>query len=143
MTSVLTKKSVLKHHKQYSKLINGVLKGLGGTITELRGTIKDITEHGAGNGFGSFCYYSDTHPFAMKHRKQIVMLLQQQANDFGMEIVEMVSGFGQFRSEPIDNETKNDLYKYIGGGKLTIENNITNLMSWYALEEVCRWFIND
>jgi hypothetical protein len=66
-------------------------------------------------------------------------MLTEQADDFGQEVVEMVSGFGVFRNSPMDNEDKMELYKYIGGGKCE-QSTITNLMAWYALEEVCRMF---
>lgn len=139
-----TKQQVLKAHKQYTRLINAVLEGLHVDMREKDNTvISDVVEHGMESGFGSFIYCSDTHPFAMKYRSLIVKLLQEQADDLGEEIVKMVSGFGQFRNNPINNDTKMDLYKYIGGGKLTIENNITNLMCWFAVEEVCRWFDAD
>lgn len=139
-----TQVQVIAAHPQYKRLINAAIKGLNIDENDIDACrICDVTEHGMQSGFGSFIYYSDTHPFAMKYRSLIVKLLEEQADELGEEVVSMVSGFNQFRNEPIDNDTRKDLYKYIGGGKLTIENNITNLMCWFAVEEVCKWFIKE
>jgi hypothetical protein len=135
-----SKKQVLTERPEYKTLINGVLNNLGGMSY-----IEDVNSHGASAGFGNFIYYNDTHKFAMRYRKLIVKLLQEQADDFGHEIVEMVSHFGTFRDRSgngkstMDNDDKMELYKYIGGGKCE-QSTITNLMAWYALEEVCRMF---
>ena len=80
-----------------------------------------------------------THDFAMKHRKQIIALLTEQAESLGDEIISMVANFGVFRHSKMNNEDRMDLYKYIGGGKCE-QGTITNLMAWFAAEEVCRMF---
>jgi hypothetical protein len=129
-----SKAQVLRDRPEYKTLINGVINSLGGIES-----VEDVTRGGASAGFPGFTYYSDTHKFAMRYRKLIVKMLQEQADEFGTEIVEMVSGFGVFRQSPMDNEDKMELYKYIGGGKCD-QSTITNLMAWYALEEVCRMF---
>jgi len=143
MSKAITKKGVLAAHKQYAKLINAVLKGFNcSTFAEVQQTMNDVRNHGIDGGYGSYCYYSDTHAFAMKHRKQIVSLLEERANDFGQEVVEMVANFGQFRTNKMDNDERKDLYKYLGGGKCEV-GGISNLMCWFAVEEVCRWFEED
>lgn len=131
-----SKKQVLAENASYKTLINGVISNLGGT-----GSIEDVNRHGANAGFGNFVYYTDTHTFAMRYRKLIVRLLQEQADSLGEEVVSMVSSFGVFRSAPMDNEDRMELYKYIGGGKCE-QSTITNVMAWFALEEVCRMFEN-
>ena len=75
----------------------------------------------------------------MKHRKQIIALLTEQAESLGEEIISMVANFGVFRHSKMNNEDRMDLYKYIGGGKCE-QGTITNLMAWFAAEEVCRMF---
>ena len=129
-----TKKEVLSKRSEYKTLINAVLNSLGSTDS-----IEDVTKSGADAGFPGFTYYSDTHKFAMKHRKMIVSMLEDQASEFGQEVVEMVSGFGVFRKSPMDNDDRKELYKFLGGGKCE-QSTITNLMAWFALEEVCRMF---
>jgi hypothetical protein len=90
-------------------------------------------------GIANFIYYEDTHKFAMKHRKQIVELLEYVADMIGEDIVEMVSNFGAFRRDKMDTDDKKDLYKYLGGGKVS-QGTITNILCWFAVEEVARWF---
>jgi hypothetical protein len=129
-----SKAQVLRENATYKTLINGVITGLHGMES-----IPDVNRSGADAGFGNFIYYSDTHKFAMRYRKLINRLLQDQADQLGEEVVKMVSGFGVFRRSPMDNEDRAELYKYIGGGKCE-QSTITNLMAWFALEEVCRMF---
>lgn len=69
----------------------------------------------------------------------IVKHLEEQAEQLGEEVVIMVSNFGVFRHNPMDNNDRKDLYKYLSGGKCE-QSAITNLMAWYAAEEVCRMF---
>jgi hypothetical protein len=118
---------------EYKTLISAVINRIGSEST------KDVINHGADAGFSGFIYYNDTHPFAMRHRKTIVKMLEQQADEFGEEVVEMVSHFGVFRKSPMDNEDRKELYRYLSGAKCE-QSTITNLMAWYALEEVCRMF---
>lgn len=132
-----TLKKVLNENPDKKSIINAVIKQLDGTES-----INDINNHGINGGYNGFIYHIETHAFAIKHRKQIIDMLEQQADDFGQEIVEMVSGFNVFRQSKMDNEDRKDLYKFLGGGKCE-HGTITNLMAWYAAEEVCRLFDND
>lgn len=133
-----TKKAVIAAHTEYKTLINAVVKGLHDNID----CMSDILSHGIDGGYGQFIYCSDTHAFAMKHRKHIITLLEERAEGFDMEVVEMVANFGYFRTNKMDNEDRKQLYRYLGGGKPE-QCTITNLMCWYAVEEVCRWFDED
>lgn len=130
-----TKKEVLKNNSEYKTLINAVINRIG------MDSIEDVINHGIDGGFSGFIYYSDTHAFAMRYRKLIVKLLEEQASDIGEDVVKMVSGFGVFRNQPMNNEDKKELYKYLGGGKCQ-QSAITNVMAWFAAEEVCRMFDN-
>jgi hypothetical protein len=129
-----SKRQVLTERPEYKTLINGVLNSLGGTDY-----VVDVVNHGADAGYPGFTYYNDTHAFAMRYRKMIVKLLEESADMLGEEVVTMVSNFGVFRQSPMDNDDRKDLYKYIGGGKPE-QGTITNVMAWFALEEVCRMF---
>lgn len=131
-----TKKQVLADNSEFKSLINAVLNALGGM-----NYIEDVNRSGADAGFCGFTYYSDTHKFAMKHRKQIIELLNYQADQLGEEVVSMVSNFGVFRNPSMDNEDRTNLYQYIGGGRVVAGAcTVTNVMAWFALEEVCRMF---
>lgn len=131
-----TTQTVLNENKELRPLIEAVIKALHGEES-----IEDVNRHGIDGGYGEFVYYSDTHKFAMKHRKTIVSMLEDDAEQMGEEVVEMVSNFGVFRHSKMDNEDRKELYKFLGGGKCE-QSTITNLMAWYAAETVCRLFEN-
>lgn len=131
--TMLTKTQVLKDNADFKTLINAVISRVG------MDHVQDINSNGIDGGFNGFIYYSDTHAFAMKHRKDIIRLLEETASMMGEEVVQMVSGFGVFRKSPMDNEDRKELYKFLGGGKCE-QSTITNLMAWFAGEEVCRMF---
>ena len=104
---MLTKKQVLENNEDKKILINAVIKNVG------MDNVENINNHGIDGGYSGFIYYSDTHKFAMRYRKYIVPMLEEQAEEFGEDVVKMVSGFGVFRSSPMDAEDKKDLYKYL------------------------------
>lgn len=126
-----TKTQVLRGYPERRTLINAVISRVG------LDSVEDINGHGIDGGYNGFIYYSDTHEFAMRYRKQIVEMLEEAASDYGQEVVEMVSRFGVFRNSAMDSDGRRDLYKYLGGGRPD-QGTITNLMAWYAAEEVCR-----
>ena len=128
-----TKKEVLNEYSDYKTLINAVIKNIG------LDSVEDVNNHGIDGGFSGFIYYVDTHKFAMKHRNSIIQLLEEQADSIGEEVTEMVSHFGAFRTSKMDSDDRKDLYRYLGGGKCE-QGTITNLMAWFAAEEVCRMF---
>ena len=128
-----TIKSVVSERPEYKRLINAVVSRIG------KERIMDVVNYGADAGFSGFIYYSETHAFAMRYRKDIVRLLEEEAEMMGEEVVEMVSNFGVFRRSEMDADDRKDLYKYLGGGRPE-QGAITNVMAWFALEEVCRMF---
>lgn len=128
-----TKKKVLEENPHLSKLINAVIKNIG------MDAVSDVNNHGIDGGFHGFIYYVDTHKFAVKHRETIIEMLEQLADDMGQEVTEVVAGFGVFRNSKMDSDDRRDLYRYLGGGKCE-PGTITNIMAWFAAEEVCRLF---
>jgi hypothetical protein len=131
-----TTAQVIRENSQYKSLINAVIKALGGTEY-----MSDIVSHGIDGGFPGFTYYTDTHKFAIKNQKQIVAMLEDMADQLGEDVVVMVSNFGVFRNSPMDQDDKKDLYKYLAGVKPD-QGAITNVMAWFAAEEVARMFEN-
>ena len=101
--------------------------------------VQDVNNYGANAGYGGFIYYSETHAFTIRYRKYIVMLLEDTADQIDQSIEEMVAGFRTFRKSKMDLQDRRDLYKLLGGGKPS-QGTITNVMAWFALEEVCRMF---
>lgn len=130
-----TKAQVFKEYPEYKTIINAVVNRIG------MESINDVNNYGIDGGFNGFIYYVDTHKFAMKHRKDIIKLLENLAEGMESDAIKTVSEFGFFRKSPMDNEDRKELYKYLGGGKCE-QSTITNLMAWFAAEEVCRMFDN-
>ena len=133
-----TTKQVITDYPQHKKLINAVLRQLGS-----KDNIEDIYRNGINGGYCGFIYYTDTHNFAMKNRKSIIALLEEQAfhicND---DVVEMVKSFNTFRRNGMDKDELRDLYRYLGGAKVE-QGSITNIMAWFAAEEVARMFCDE
>jgi len=118
------------------KLVKSVIRQFGGWQS-FKDSAPDVSKHGIDGGFGGFIYYTETHKFAMSNRSLIVELLNEMADSLGEDVISMVSNFGVFRNSKMDNEDRNDLYKFLGGGRPE-QGTITNVMAWFAAEEVCR-----
>ena len=130
-----TKAQVLRDNPQHAKFIRAVLKRID------KENIPDINRNGISGGYGNFIRYADTHKFAMYYRHAIIVMLEECADYLGEEVVSMVSKFGVFRRDGMDDDDRRDLYLYLGGGKPKY-HQIPNLMAWFAAEEVCRMFEN-
>jgi len=126
-----TVKQAIKEAPHMEQLIKKVVKQIGG-VEYLEGL------RSADDGHSGFIYYHETHKFAMQNRKLIVELLNETADQLGEEVVSMVKNFGVFRGE-MDRDELQDLYKYLGGGRPE-QGTVTNVMAWFALEEVARIF---
>lgn len=133
-------KAAKKTRPEYAKLINAVVTAA--QFEDIQ-QVEDVCNYGASGGVSGFIYYSETHDFTKKHRKQIVLLIEEEAEGLGEDIVEMVGSFGYFRNNGgLDREDKRDLYKLLGGG-MPDQGSITNIMAWYALKTVCRWISDE
>lgn len=130
-----TKTKVLSMYPEYKTVINAVIRKVG------LESVEDINKYGISGGFSGFIYYTETHKFAMRYRKTIIDMLEDDAFDQGIEVIEMISHFGYFRDRhaKMDNDDRRELYAYLGGGKCE-PGPITNLMAWYAAEKVCYMF---
>lgn len=128
-----TKKSVLRENSDYSVLINAVINRIG------LESVEDVNRHGIDGGFGGFIYYEETHKFAMRYRKLIKQLLYETAENLGENVLTLVKDFVVFRNNKLDREEESDLFSYLGNGRPE-QGRVTNIMTWFAAEEVCRWF---
>jgi len=128
-----TKTSVLRENSDYSVLINAVINRVG------LDSVEDVNRHGIDGGFSGFIYYEETHEFAMRHRKLIKQLLYKTAESLGENVLTLVKHFGVFGNDKMDREEEGDLFSYLGNGRPE-PGRITNIMAWFAAEEVCRWF---
>lgn len=119
-----------------TKLMNAVLKQIGVSKKEFTQNVRDYQN--AQNGVSGFIYYSDTHKFALKNQSLINELLEQIADDMGIEVVEMVKGLGVFRNG-MDKDELKDLYKFLGGNKKESAyetNSVLNVLAWLCVEQL-------
>lgn len=112
------------------KLTNAVIRNLGG-----RNYLEDVANHDAGGGFAGFIYYSDTVKFFKNNRKEIVELVKEMAQDFGMDSVSLVAGFNCLTD---DFETRESIARCLYGRMNDSDTQTANALAWFALEEVAR-----
>ncbi len=142
-----------------STLIIAVLRQLGGGA-DARQSLEDIARHGIDGGFCGFVYYKDTVAFFKRHRKAIVALVAQQADEMGENPAEMVAGFNCLAGRELKRDSgygpdrealrhnKAKLAEYMPsvcrclyGGRLTDEDDVVaNALAWFAGEEVAHAF---
>lgn len=114
------------------ELVEAVFDQLGMDFDDLCENASDYCDASA--GVSGFIYYSETHSFAMDNRDLIIDLLDQQADDFGYSVEEMVNGFGVFKGS-MDADDKKDLKNYLRGKEVE-QGTVTNVLAWFALETV-------
>ena len=120
-----------------AKVIRAVVKSIG------LDSIPDVNRGGIDGGFGDFIYYKDTVAFFKKHRKDIVKMAEQMAEDMGENTVDFVACFNCLGGK--DQNARTEYYPSISrclyGGRLTDEDDVVaNALAWFAAEEVCRAF---
>ena len=117
------------------------LNGSGVTFNELSSQFENCTEHGANCGFGGFIYYDDTISFFKDNQSDIVAHLENTSKELGMDLFQMVQGFGVFRNS--EKPSVIDIGRALwGNNKIQPElTQLYNVFAWYALEEVSRtWY---
>jgi hypothetical protein len=130
------------------RTVNNVIKTLGFPLTGSKQTFNELStqfencaEHGADIGIPGFIYYSETIPFFIKNRQDIVNHMEQTAEEMGTDIISMVQSFGVFRysDKPTPSEIGRALWD--SGKKWDDLTSLYNVFAWYALEEVSRtWY---
>ena len=117
-----------------TSLQNAILKQIGISKKEFKANVSDY--YNASNGIPGFTFYSDTYKFAMKQQNAIVELLEEQADQLGEDVINMVSNFGIFRRDKMNKQDEKDLYNYLGGNKKVTQGPITNILAWFAVEHL-------
>ena len=141
-TKFLTVTECCKQNPAHAKLIRATVKQLGGMDNDTQQMMSDILAHGIDGGFHGFIWYSDTCKFAVKYQKEINALLLEQYQYIEYHSpFEMVSNFGALRNRS-DAEDLKDVNLFLAGhaGRCT-GHIVTNVLAWYAAEEVCRMFL--
>ena len=141
-TTFLSMKEACKQNAAHAELIRAVVQQLGGMNNDTQQMMKDILRHGIDGGFHGFIYYSDTCKFAQKNQQHIAVLLEEQAEQLGEDVVSMVANFGVFRNPPMDDADRKDLHLFLAGQAGRCKGHtILNVLAWFAAEEVCRMFL--
>lgn len=118
------------------KLANAVINQIGLPFKELLENVNDYLD--ARSGVSGFIYYSETHKFAIKNRKEIIKLLEETSEQMDTNVIDFVKSFNCLE---VDNEDLKDLYKFLGGAKVE-QSSITNALAWFSLESIIYELIN-
>ena len=129
-------------------LTRAVIRQLGG-----RDALIDVAspKHGGADaGFCNFVYYKDTVPFFERQRQNILSVLEADADDFGEEPASIVM---QLRWLNLSKSDLEEWRTYRGAVNRLLYGNrkvdwdkpeevqISNSLSWYALESVARMMV--
>lgn len=129
----------LKGFKEYcgetlGALVVPVKHQLGEDLNGFWYQLKNVSDSycGAAAGFCGFIYYRETVAFWRANRPKIMALINQYADDFGQNALEVVANFNGFKGIYTDDEIGRALY-----GNYNEElTGIYNGLAWFALEEV-------
>lgn len=101
----------------------------------------DVARHGASGGtFDGFIYYDDTCTFFARNKKHILEMAESTYKELGYSsIIEMLASFQEAKR---CKWTQNDIINAVYTNKGEDKEQIQNLMAWYALEEVCRAYVD-
>ena len=133
-----TMKSFINESNIPAPLIRAVIKQSGGW-NSFQEMARDVAEQGADCGFSGWISYRETMEFFRKNRKVVLEYAEEMAHDLGENVLSMIQGFGIFRDAPIDTQ---DLAKALYAGKGPEVATVYNVMSWFALEEVARAYVD-
>jgi len=115
------------------KLINAVAKQIGGMAT-LKEHASDICNYGADGGFNGFIYYTDTVAFTKRNHALIIELLNNYADDMGINALELLKGFNCFNSM-----SDYELFDGLTNANSEDRKTVFNGLAWFALEECARY----
>ena len=99
---------------------------------------EDVAMHGAdGGAFNSFIYYDDTLKFSLDNYDNIKQCLRQYADDCGVSVIDILSGFKDLKNIDADEiaeafYSKDQDHEY--------HTPIFNALAWYAAELVANDF---
>lgn len=116
------------------KLIDAVARQMGGRAN-LKASASDISNYGAQGGVTGFIYYTETEAFTKKNHSLIMNLLNSDADDMGVNVLELLSGFNCF-----DGLSDSEIFDGLMNPKSDHRTTVYNGLAWFALEEVARSF---
>lgn len=134
-----TTKQVIEQSAIPAKLIRAVIGQLGD-----KEGLEDIVNHGISSGFNGFIYTRDTVAFFKRHRKEIVALAKQRANECAQPVIHMIASFGCLAGYSGDPSEFTDSVARCLYGRITEdEHDVANALAWFAGEEVARAFCDE
>ena len=117
-------------------LIRAVVRQVG-SWAEFQEIASDVVNNGAGCGYSGFIYYMDTAPFTDRNQFQIWHLCKYYAEDFGVSTYKLIGDFNCLKM------TEDEVIEAIHGARGNSNRTyVLNALAWFALEEVCRSFID-
>lgn len=123
------KTQVKVNDTRYPRLTRAVLRRVS------RESLEDVVNHGASGGFSGFTYYTDTLAFYKAHKGDILALAEGMAEEFGQDMIEMISSFGCLKNDGLG---QSEIAEALYSGRGDCATTIRNAMAWFALEEVAR-----
>lgn len=134
--SKVTMKAFIENSQIDASLIRAVVRQMGGWES-FKESAKDVSEHGAGCGFGGFIYYNETIPFTKRHKKNILAYSKQLANEIGaVSEYDMIAGFKCLQLDT--SEVVDAIYN----PRSEVRVLVFNALAWFALEEVARSYVD-
>lgn len=115
----------------YEPLFESVVDQLGSdNMQELFETLKDVSGHGANSGFSGFIYSNECLAFFNDNKKEIIELLEQQAEELGIDMLVMVQSFNCLRDNKYSlTEISQAIYNN------SEEACIIDAICWFVLEQ--------
>lgn len=122
-----------------TSLQKAVIEQLGYDIKKDKDEYMEIFRHGitASDGYTGFICYRETEDFYKKHKKEIIQLAKEVAEGLGEDsYLNMILNFQCFKGHG-QHITIDDICEVIYADNKDNEyyTNITNALSWFALEE--------
>ena len=96
-----------------ANLIRSTIKQFGG-YEDFKEIASDVYNHGINGGFTGFIYHADTVSFYRRNKKEIIELATSQAEEFGEDILTMISNFNCIKGKYTTNEIFTALSRYDG-----------------------------
>lgn len=135
----LTLKNFIEFTNTDGKLIKAVKRQTGRDWSDFQEEMKNVSNSpcGAAGGFGGFIYYTETTEFWRRNRKIITEQLSELAFSLGENVLQMVMSFGGIKDGDFsEDEVGRALY----GNYNSDLDQIYNVFTWFALEEVAHWY---
>ena len=134
----VTIKDMISGSNMSVKLIRSTVKQFGG-FERFVDQVNDVYNHGITGGFSGFIYYVDTVDFYKRNRKDIISFAISEAAEFGVDVLEMLSGFGCMKDLDVSS---GEILEALIFGKGECADQIFNCLSWYIAESVCRLYVD-